>query len=58
MVEHQSLLSVTAVTVFFDRLSYRVNENRGPARPALVLSNPSSTYITVHVIDNSSSAIG
>ena len=51
-------LFVTALTVFFDQSSYRVNENRGPVRPVLVLSNPSSTDITVQVNDYSRTAMG
>ena len=51
-------VSFTAVNVFFDRSSYRVNENGGPAQHVLVLSNPSSTDITVQVRDNSSTAMG
>ena len=52
------ILSVIALTVFFDQSSYHMNENRGPVQPILVLSNPSSTDITVQVNDNSSTAMG
>ena len=44
----------------FDRSpqTYIVNEDDGPAQPVLVLSNPSSTDITVQVIDTNVSANG
>jgi len=37
--------------VKFDQATYNVNEGAGPAQPVLVLSNPSSTDITVQVRD-------
>lgn len=37
---------------------YNVKENDGPAQPAIVLSNPSSTDITIEVTDSSNTAIG
>jgi len=37
---------------------YSVNENEGPARPTLILSNPSSTDITVQVTSTDGSATG
>jgi len=37
---------------------YSVNENAGPARPTLVLSNPSSNDITVQVTNTDGSATG
>ena len=37
---------------------YYVNENDGPAQPVLVLSNPSSTDITVQVRSNNITATG
>ena len=48
---------LTAVTVSFDQLSYRVNEHSGLSQHVLVLSNPSSTDITVQVRDSSSTAL-
>ena len=45
-------------TVFFNESSYSVNENEGSVRPVLVLSNPSSTDVTVHVIDSDGTAMG
>ena len=37
--------------VTFDQSTNSVNEGAGPAQPVLVLSNPSSTDITVQVRD-------
>ena len=37
---------------------YSVNEDTGPARPVLVISNPSSTNITVQVTNTDGSATG
>ena len=37
---------------------YSIQENDGPAQPVLVLSNPSSTDITVQVFNTDNSAIG
>ena len=37
---------------------YSVNENEGPVQPVLVLSNPSSTDITVQVTDREGTATG
>jgi len=37
---------------------YSVIENAGPARPTLVLSNPSSTAFTVQVTNIDGSATG
>ena len=54
---HTVLVSVD-VTVSFDQSSYSINENSRLSQHVLVLSNPSSTNITVQVIDNSSTAIG
>ena len=45
-------------TVSFSQSTYSVNENDGSAQPVLVLSNPSSTDITVRVRDNSNIATG
>ena len=33
----------------FSQSAYSVNENAGPAQPAIVLSNPSSTAFTIQV---------
>ena len=45
-----------AITVSFNQLTYNFNEDTGPAQPVLVLSNPSSTDITVQVRDNQNTA--
>ena len=47
-----------AITVMFERPTYSVNENAGPAQPVLVLSNPSSMDFTVRVRDNGNTATG
>ena len=40
----------------FSQSTYSVNEDAGPAQPVLVLSNPSSTDVTVQVRDNENTA--
>ncbi|XP_065899383.1 adhesion G-protein coupled receptor V1-like [Dysidea avara] len=47
-----------APTVKFNQLTYNVNEDDGPAQPVLVLSNPSSTDITIGVFSTDGSATG
>ena len=47
-----------ACTVMFSQSTYSVNEDDGPAQPVLVLSNPSSTDITVQVRDDENTATG
>ena len=37
---------------------YSVNENEGPVQPVLVLSNPSTTNVTVQVTDGMGTATG
>ena len=44
------------LNVRFEQSTYSVDENAGAARPVLVLSNTSSTDITVEVFDTSGSA--
>ena len=46
------------ITVRFARRTCRVDENDGPAQPVLVLSNPSSTDITVEVTNTDGTATG
>ena len=48
----------TDITVSFNQSTYMVNEDEGPAQPVLVLSNPSSTDITVIVNVTDGSANG
>ena len=45
-----------AITVTFSQSTYNFDEDAGPAQPVLVLSNPSSTDITVQVRDNQNTA--
>ena len=45
-----------AITVNFNQSTYSVNEDAGPVQPVLVLSNPSSTDITVQVRDTQNTA--
>ena len=47
-----------AITVSFNKPMIRVNENGGPAKLVLVLSNPSSTNITIIIINHDNSATG
>ena len=44
------------VTVSFSESSYSVDENDGVIELTLILSNPSSTDINVHMMDNIGSA--
>ena len=47
-----------AITISFNQSTYSVDEDDGPAQPVLVLSNPSSTDITVQVGSNDITATG
>ena len=47
-----------AITVMFSQTTYSVNENAGPAQPVLVLSNPSTSDVTVEVTTTDGSATG
>ena len=42
----------------FNQTAYSVNEGDGPAQPVLVLSNQSSTDITIKVFNTDGSATG
>ena len=53
-----TIILTLAITVMFNQSMYSVNENAGPARPVLVLSNPSSTTTTVQVFNTDGSATG
>ena len=44
--------------MMFSETMYSVNEGAGPARPVLVLSNPSSFESTVEVFHTDGSATG
>jgi len=49
---------IVDITVTFKKLMYRVDEDKGSAKPTLVLSNPSSTNITITVNTMDGSADG
>jgi len=57
-VDFLNMFHSIAITVMFNQSMYSVIENAGPARPTLVLSNPSSTDITVQVTNTDGSATG
>ena len=58
-IEHSPIVFITpAITVMFSETTYNVDENAGPARPELVLSNPSSFDTTVQVFNTDGSATG
>ena len=42
----------------FNQSTYNVDEDDGPTQPVLVLSNPSSTDITISVFSTDGSATG
>ena len=42
----------------FSHSAYSINEDSGPLQPVLVLSNPSSTNITVEVFNTNITALG
>ena len=46
------------IIVNFSQSLYNIGESIGPAQPVLVLSNPSSTNITVQVRSNDTTATG
>ena len=52
------IISFLAITVNFERPTYSVDEDDGPAQPVLVLSNPSLMNITVRVRGNDNTATG
>ena len=49
---------LTAATVRFEQQAYNVREADGKVEPVLVLSNPSSSVITVQVFSTDGSATG
>ena len=55
---HYHFVMLVVPTVKFVRSKYRVSEDKGPAQPVLVLSNPSSTDITISVFSTDRSATG
>ena len=52
------IYSIVVPSVKFIKTKYKVNEDDGPAQPVLVLSNPSSTDITISVFSTNRSATG
>ena len=49
---------VVDIMVSFIQSTYSISEDAGPAQPVLVLSNPSSTDITVQVTNTDGTATG
>ena len=47
-----------AIVIVFNETMYSVHENSGHVQPVLVLSNPTSTDITVQVMDERGTATG
>lgn len=45
-------------TVAFNQLQYSIVEGNGPLKPLLVLSNPSSTNITIRIANDDGTATG
>ena len=56
--DHYSYASLIAIAVSFNQSTYSVDKDDGPAQPVLVLSNPSSTDITVKIKNKDITAIG
>ena len=52
------IIASIVINVMFSQSTYSVIENAEPARPTLVLNNPSSTSFTVQVTNTDGSAIG
>jgi len=55
---YYSIKFLIAIDISFNQSTYTVDEDDGPAQPVLVLSNPSSTDITVQVRSNDITATG
>jgi len=55
---HNNQIVAVAPTVNFNQSTYNVDEDDGPAQPVLVLSDPSSTDITINVFNTDGSATG
>ena len=49
---------VVAASIKFEQSSYSVNEGNGPVQPVLILTNPSSTSITVNILSFNGTATG
>ena len=52
------ILFMTVSAARFEQPTYSVNENAGAAQPAVILSNPSTTDITVQVMSRDGTASG
>ena len=50
--------NLVVANISFSQPMYSVNENEGSVQPVLVLSNPSSTNVTVQVTDEGGTATG
>ena len=50
------IIFLLVISVSFNELMYSVNENSGTLQPMLILSQPSSTDITIQVITNEGTA--
>ena len=55
---HKFYHSFLGIIIRFSESMYSVDEDDGPAQPVLVISNPSSTDITVQVTTTAGSATG
>ena len=49
---------VVDIMVSFSQSKYNTSEDAGPAQPVLVLSNPSSTDITIEMFNTDETATG
>ena len=52
------LCHVVAVSIKFEESSYGVDERNRPVQPVLILSNPSSTSITLNILNIDDTATG
>ena len=49
---------MSGIVVNFEQMTYNIDEDNGLVQPVLVLSNPSSTTITIEVLSIDESATG
>ena len=49
---------MSGIVVSFEQMTYNIDEDNGPVQPVLVLSNPSSTTVTIEVLSMDESATG
>ena len=57
-IQYAYLILLLVIAVKFSQSTYRVNEYNGSVQPMLVLSNPSSTNITINVSTANITAFG